>query len=232
MLRARTVRRLQRVPSGMQRRRGFTLLELMIAVTIMGTMAALMAPGVGEFLADARASAVAEDLIRLSRHVRARAQETGLAHMLVFRGDAYASGGLGQILVWEGMNNHCRQTPWAQTTGGTTANGHTTVDAIDLASGAYNPVGSGVSPTSGDTNRQVIVLGAREGQTALTTAVICYEPSGVTLKGLTDSSSAGFGFTVPSLPTTFTVTRTVNSEPRGAVREVVFPAGGTARFRY
>jgi prepilin-type N-terminal cleavage/methylation domain-containing protein len=216
----------------MGRRHAFTLLELMIAITIMGTMAALMAPGLGEFLSDTRASAVAEDLIRLSRHIRSRAQETGLAHLMIYRGDIYASGGLGQILVYEGMNNHCRQTPWAQTTSGTVANGHTTVDTIDLATSAYNPIGSGAAPTSADTNRQVIVLGARENTTALSSALICYEPSGATLKGVSDSSSAGYAFSVPQYQVTFTVTRTVNGEPRGAVREVVFPIGGTARFRY
>src|ERR1700753_1681156 len=100
----------------------FTLRELMIAITIMGTMAALMAPGIAEFLADTRASAATEDLIRLSRHVRSRAQETGLAHLIVFDASNGISGALGRILVYEGMNNHCRQTPWPQTLSGTVAN--------------------------------------------------------------------------------------------------------------
>jgi prepilin-type N-terminal cleavage/methylation domain-containing protein len=225
------VRRLQRVPLRMDRgRHGFTLLELMIVVTIMGTMAALMAPGIGEFLADSRASAASEDLIRLNRHIRSRAQETGLAHLLVFSGDAAVSGGLGQVLVYEGMNNHCRQTPWPQTTAGSAVDGHTTVDSFDPRT--YNPVGSGVTASAGDTRRQVIVLSVRGSQGAPTAATICFEPSGATLEGVGDGSSNGFGFATQTVPITFTITRSVDGVQRGLVREVVFPAGGQARFRF
>jgi prepilin-type N-terminal cleavage/methylation domain-containing protein len=211
-------------------RNGFTLLELMIVITIMGTMAALMAPGIGEFMADARASSASEDLIRLSRHVRSRAQETGLAHLLVFSGDTNVSGGLGLILVYEGMNNHCRQTPWGQATGGTTLTGHYVIDRLDLAS--YNPVASGSNPTKDDTGRPVIQLSVRGSSGAPTSAVICFEPGGALFEGVGDSSAAAFSFTTQTNPITFTITRSVSGQQRGLVREVVFPAGGPARFRF
>jgi Tfp pilus assembly protein FimT len=198
----------------------------------MGTMAALMAPGIGEFLADARASSATEDLIRLSRHVRSRAQETGLAHLIVFDASNNISGALGRVLVYEGMNNHCRQTPWPQTITGTVANGHTTVDSVDLGSSIYNPVGSGVQARSTDTSRQVIAMAVRGSIGAPTSAIICYEPSGATLEGVGDGSSAGYAFTNQNAPITFTVTRSVSGVQRGPVREVVFPAGGSARFRF
>jgi prepilin-type N-terminal cleavage/methylation domain-containing protein len=208
---------------------GFTLLELMIAITIMGTMAALLAPGIGEFMADARAAGASEDLVRLSRHVRARAQETGLAHLLVYTGIPGDAGGLGRIRVYEGMNNHCRQTPWPQTVGGTAADGHAPVDVLDLSSSSYNPVSN---PTIDDANRQVIALRVANAIGAPDSAVVCYEPSGATWQGTFTASSIGFAFTRQIAPITFTITRRVSGVTRGADRNVVFQPGGIARFRY
>lgn len=209
---------------------GFTLLELMIAITIMGTMAALLAPGIGEFMADARAAGASEDLVRLSRHVRARAQETGLAHLLVYSGLASDAGGLGRIRVFEGMNNHCRQTPWPQTVGGTATDGHAPVDVLDLSSSSYNPGSS--TPSIDDTNRQVIALRVANAIGAPDSAVICYDPSGSTWQGTFSASSIGFVFTRQTTPITFTITRRVSGVTRGADRNVVFQPGGIARFRY
>jgi prepilin-type N-terminal cleavage/methylation domain-containing protein len=94
-----------------QRRDGFTLIELMIVITIMGSKVAMIAPGLGEFLADARAASAAEAFVRLTRHMQARTQQTGLAHLLYFTTSQGDSNGLGVIRVYEGLNNHCRQTP-------------------------------------------------------------------------------------------------------------------------
>jgi prepilin-type N-terminal cleavage/methylation domain-containing protein len=215
-----------------RRHAGFTLLELMIVVTVMGTMAALMAPGIGEFLADARASGATEDMIRLSRHVRSRVQQTGLAHLLVFSGLPADSGGLGRVRIYEGMNNHCRQTPWSQAIDGTVDNGFTTTDQIDLADSSYNAPVGGTAAKKADMNRQVIALSVVGSLRAPDTAVICFEPSGATFEGIADASSASFAFTAQTTPIVFTVTRSVSGEQRGANREVVFPAGGAARFRF
>src|SRR5262245_718025 len=131
-------------------RSGFTLLELMIVVTVMGTMAALMAPGIGEFMADARASSASEELVRIRRHVGPRARQPGLPHLIVFGGTNNDSGGLGRLSVWEGMNNHCRQTPWPQALNGAVTSGFAPVDGLDLGNGIYNPVGSGSTARATD----------------------------------------------------------------------------------
>src|SRR4051812_38372508 len=119
---------------------GYTLLEMSIVVLIMGAMAAMIAPGLGEFMADARASGASEELIRLDRVIRARVNQTGLAHLMLFQAsdDAAGSNGLGRIRVWEGMNNHCNQTPWLQTINGAATLGHVPVDALDMGDSAYN----------------------------------------------------------------------------------------------
>ena len=43
---------------------GYTLFELAVVVAIMGTMAALVAPGLSEAVSDARANGAAEELVR------------------------------------------------------------------------------------------------------------------------------------------------------------------------
>jgi prepilin-type N-terminal cleavage/methylation domain-containing protein len=211
---------------------GFTLLELMIVVSVMGTMAALLAPGIGEFMADARAAAAAEDLVRISRHVRARAQESGLAHLLVFSGASTDSGGLGVVRVYEGMNNRCRQTPWPQTINGSVAQGHAPVEVLDLAASQFNLGVNGRSPSIDDSGRQVIAMRASGSLGAPESAVICYEPSGATWEGVSNSSAVGLGFTRQNVPINFNLTRTVNSVARGSTRRIVFQPGGIARFRF
>lgn len=205
----------------------------MIVITIMGTMAAMIAPGIGEFLADARASAAAEALVRISRHMQARTQQTGLAHLLVFTATSNdGSGGLGIVRVYEGMNNHCRQTPWKEAVDGTVENGHAPVDVLNMSSGEYNPAAG--APTALDQNRQVIALNV-VNTVGMTSAVICLEPGGTVWEGATASDvGAGYMFTKP--PSTkgikFSVSRKVNNVSRGVERTVLFSTSGIARFQF
>jgi prepilin-type N-terminal cleavage/methylation domain-containing protein len=216
---------------------GYTLLEMSIVVLIMGAMAAMIAPGLGEFMADARASAASEDLIRLSRVIRARVNQTGLAHLMVFEAsnDAAGSNGLGRFRVWEGMNNHCRQTPWTQAITGAAANGQIPIEGLDLGNSAYNLSTSSSPPTAIDTVRQVIRI---EASTTKALAVLCFEPGGNTFRGVTaaDAPAIGYSFTPQTTPEIFTVFRELSRsgtmEQRGVNREVVFPAGGNGRMRF
>jgi prepilin-type N-terminal cleavage/methylation domain-containing protein len=217
---------------------GFTLFELSVALLIMGSMAALAAPGLGEMMSDSRASAAAEELVRLHRVIRARVNDTGLAHLLTFSAAANAGGsqGLGQFRLYEGMNNRCRQTPWMQTINGTPAQGHTPIEIVDLASSQYNIApSSGVGPTATDTGRHVVI--ARVGAGAIA-ATLCFEPGGTSYTGATDGTSTaiGFTFTPQATPVIFAVTRSITMsggtrESRGVDRRVIFPAGGNGRFR-
>jgi prepilin-type N-terminal cleavage/methylation domain-containing protein len=217
-----------------KRQAGFTLIEMMIVITVMGTMAALLAPGIGEYIADARATAASEGLVRVSRHVRARAQETGLAHLLIFGNTKDAAGayGLGRMLVYEGMNNHCRQTPWGQATAANgAANGHAPVEALDLGDTSYNPrLGGTANPTVDDLGRHVVGLSAADGLAAYT---FCFEPSGAIWLGTPDATpTSGFKFARQVRPVTFSVRRTLNGTARGVTRNVVFQPGGIARFSF
>lgn len=205
----------------------------MLAISIIGVMAALMAPGLSEFLADARASSASEDLVRLARHTRARVQETGLAHLMLFEGAA--TGGLGRVRVWEGMNDHCRTTPWANTVNGTVAQGHAPVEDLDML--RYNQsAGASESPTKDDADRQVIRLTAAQGGSAVASFGLCFQPNGQTLQSNhnvpTDFTAAvATTFVVQRVPLLFTFNRTVNGTEHGVPREILFPPGGAARMR-
>lgn len=206
----------------------------MIVITVMGTMAAMIAPGLGEFVADSRAASAAEALVRLTRHMQARTQQTGLAHLLVFSSSSDDGGGLGVIRVYEGMNNHCRQTPWIQAIKGKLEDGHAPVDVLDMSSSEYNPAPAGTKPTTEDLGRQVIALQVK-GTVSGTDAVICLEPGGSVWEGATSSTAgAGYVFTKPltTKAITFTVSRKVNRAVRGVDRTVFFSTSGIARFKY
>jgi type II secretory pathway pseudopilin PulG len=216
---------------------GYTLLEMSIVVLIMGAMAAMIAPGLGEFMSDARASGASEELVRLNRVIRARVNQSGLAHLMLFEAsdDAAGSNGLGRIRVWEGMNNHCNQTPWLQTINGSPNDGHVPVETLDMGDSAYNlPTGSS-PPSATDTGRQIIRI-VPTGDAKL--AILCFEPGGNTYVGTSDGGSASIGYTFvrQMAAVTFTVIRQASRngtmEDRGVRREVVFPPGGNGRMRF
>lgn len=220
-----------------QSTQGYTLFEMAVVVVIMGTMAAMVAPGVGEYMADTRASSAAEELLRINRVMRARVNQTGLAHLMMFQStnDAAGSNGLGRIRVWEGMNNHCNQTPWLQTINGTIENGHRPIDVLDLGDSAYNLASDGRAPSASDTNRQVVRIQPTPNATLV---VLCFEPGGNTFVGAsaTNSPAIGFRFTIQTQPVMFSVIRSVVTggvvKPRGVTRDVLFPAGGNGRMRF
>jgi prepilin-type N-terminal cleavage/methylation domain-containing protein len=216
---------------------GYTLLEMSIVVLIMGAMAAMIAPGIGEFMADSRASAATEELLRLNRVIRARVNQTGLAHLMMFQAsnDAAGSNGLGRIRVWEGMNNHCSQTPWNQAINGVAADGQQVIEGLDMADSAYNLPTGASPPTAADTGRQVIRIAA---STTAALAILCFEPGGNTFRGVAagNAPDIGFNFTPQTTPEIFTVIRYINRSgtivPKGVDRDVIFPAGGNGRMRF
>lgn len=216
---------------------GYTLVEMSVVVLIMGAMAAMIAPGLGEMMADARAARAAEQLIRLNRVIRARVNQTGLAHLMLFAAtnDEAGRNGLGQVRVWEGMNNHCNQTPWMQTINGDPRLGHIPIDSLDMGDSAYNQSTSSSYPTATDTRRQVIRI---QASTNRELAVLCFEPGGRTFVATIDGTSAaiGFTFTPQTAAETFSVIRAISRdgtmEQHGVNRDVIFPAGGNGRMRF
>lgn len=205
---------------------GFTVIELMIALVIVGIMAATIAPSLSEVMADNRQTSAAMDIVRLARMTRAQAIATGTAHLLRYDATNAAAGanGLGTISTYVGMNSKCLQTPWRQTFTPAVGSGQGPVGLFHM--GDYNPTDG--APGADDDNRHVIALTTRVGaeNNAVQAAMhICYQPNGDIYTGPT------LALTLQTLPVLITIARSINDVSRGRDRQVLFPVGGNARLR-
>lgn len=214
-----------------QTRQGFTLIEMMLVLCVIGVLAAMMLPGLGEALADSRQAAVAEGLVRLHRLVRARVNQTGLVHMMRFSPNY--SFGHGDVRVFEGLNNRCSTTPWpASLDGDPAVTGHGTVAALGMLAPNGIEEGNPASLDANDDNRQVITvrpfLLAAGSETALAAVNLCIQPNGVTLVA---THGGAWTFPVQTNAIVFRFHRSVSGIQHGVDRDVLFPVGGNARMR-
>jgi len=96
------------VPRSRGRTAGYTLIELMIVVMIVGVSLMAFAPGFGRAMADRQVSTAAREVIRIGR--RARSETFGYlrAHLLVIMPTA------GQVQLLRAPTNSCTLTSWAE----------------------------------------------------------------------------------------------------------------------
>jgi prepilin-type N-terminal cleavage/methylation domain-containing protein len=201
---------------------GFSMIELLISLTIIGIMSAAIAPSIGEMVADNRQASAAIDIVRIARKARALTISSGNAHLLRYQ---VGPGGLGMIELFSGMNNKCLQTPWAQAFTAPVGSRLRALETIDMA--YYNPK-TGSAPTVDDTGRQVVWVTGFVNAAAVNQVQICYQPDGDVYTAVPPATLARQQSASPLL---FRVFRAVNGSSRGTVREIVFPAGGNARAR-
>jgi prepilin-type N-terminal cleavage/methylation domain-containing protein len=152
------------VMTGSRQRAGFTLIEMMIVVVIIGVMAVAAAPTFSATLADNRQRGAAVDLLRLALKARSLALASGSAYLLRIQGKAAE---VGTAKLYAGMNGRCSQTAW-DTVAFVEADGHGPIESLDLA--AYNPAGAGA----------VISARAMRGDKPMDELWICYQPNGET----------------------------------------------------
>jgi prepilin-type N-terminal cleavage/methylation domain-containing protein len=214
-----------------QRNAGFTLVELMIVVVIIGAMAASVGPALAGFLNDIRHTNAAESLVKLGRRARAMTLQSGVAHLLILTEDSTGRG-LGSATLWQGMNNRCRQTPWAQRAAVTDDNVATRPVEF-LSFDEFNPK-NGV-PKSNDTGRDVIRMDlksiAPDGTvTDITEYYLCFQPNGLTF-GSTADPDTQQALTPQRSAIDVEIKRSRNNVINGVTRVVQFSSGGNARIR-
>ena len=92
---------------------GFSLIELMVVVTILSILVLAARPSFNKYLANKHSVAAAADVVRLGR--RARADSLGLqrAHLLYFEPGAGDVRPFGRVSLVRGNALHCRHENWA-----------------------------------------------------------------------------------------------------------------------
>jgi prepilin-type N-terminal cleavage/methylation domain-containing protein len=206
---------------------GFTVIELLISLVVIGIMAATIAPSLTELLADNRSASAAMEVVRVARHARAQARATGLAQLVLFSNDdATGSLGLGTLRTYAGMNTKCRQTPWQATITPAANTGLGPSHVFDMAD--FNPRDGVARPDKDDMGRHVIVLRARVNTEAAALEdqyAVCYQPNGEVFAG------DPLPLEPQTQPILFEIRRTIDGTDRGRLRQVVLPVGGNARPR-
>ena len=193
-----------------RRQAGFTLLELMMVVTLLGAFATLAGTSVGSFMADARQQNATYAVLKVARQAHDLAGRSGKAHLLTFR---QADGnGLGVFQVFSGMGSRCLKTLWAPAA----------QTRYDLT--AANP-GPAV-PRRADLGRHVIAASGQLAAQAVEDITLCFEPSGRTF-----SQVAGEAMRVQTELVSFQVERSYDGRLTGVTRNVVFEPGGGARVQ-
>lgn len=191
---------------------GFTLIELMFVVLLIGVMAALIAPGLSQGRREAEIANFATGMVRLGSRARAQAQASGLAHALVLN----ANGTAATFQLFRGTSPRCNSVPWNW--------GGAPLDGLRTSDTRYSTGG--------------VLLQLQAVDNAAAAIRICIQPNGVTLLrngdvpalgGFMATINGGGGALINDIE--FRLFHGPSLTQRtGAERRVVFPSGNIPRW--
>lgn len=190
---------------------GFTLLEMLIVVSIIGISAALAAPAIQGAMMERRNNEAALELVRMVRRARSSAMASGRSHVLRFD----SPGPAGRYRVFEGLSSGCNSgaNDWGARIGSDCAAGSACVDQMDLSHNRWD-LGSGEIRSSMDLGDLVD---------------ICFESRG-TMLWRTSGAGRFSSVTVGDGGLVATFTRYQSGAATGVERHTVIPFGGDARL--
>lgn len=209
--------------------RGFSLIELMIVVTIVMVAVALVAPSISASVQNNRASEAGISLVHLARKARSHAVSLGKSHLLRYTRASAPSGERGHVRVFRGTVSGCNNNDWDAIValGACGDPGSGCIDALNMGEGRYVSASAEISlrplalPALGD----------------IDDIDLCYDANGV-MSYRVGAALQGGRFASNNLiggAFVFEVQRSQTgggeSVEVGVTRQVVLPLGGEARVR-
>jgi prepilin-type N-terminal cleavage/methylation domain-containing protein len=128
--------RTQRLRSSLARRQGFSVVELMIAILVVGVMSAAAMPAFAAAAMERRTNRAALDIVRLFRHAQTEAMAYGRAYAIF----PYSPSGDNRDMkysLWRGNSSRCGRNAWSGFVTPATCAGTRCVDEVDTAKSLY-----------------------------------------------------------------------------------------------
>lgn len=211
-------------------RGGFTLVELMVVVSIIMASAVLVSPGLMRTMATSRANRAVNDIVRIGRRARQEALGYGRAHVIRYAKDSTSPG--GRFELWRGYTNLCRNNPWGNAgvpntiMAGACASSADCLDFVDSRTytAGTNTVCMGCGSAAGTAGNAACNTDCGGG-VGLSND-ICFEPDGDIATRISGRADA---FVITENVQFYNVLRMVSGQSVDVLRTAVFPPGGSPR---